>query len=145
MRTYPANWTRNYIIAYGILGSVSDIVADKVYDYHTAFHIKPTKMKMNLPLDMEGNIINNSPSVKTPIFASPVKFNSSIDGKYVHFGGTSVIITPVKRKMTKCLFYSKSNLRYNLWLFVLGENTQNQQSWSYSCVGNKNKYQIFNT
>ena len=39
---YPKNWTENYIIAYGILGSVSNIDPDKVYDYHTAFEIKPT-------------------------------------------------------------------------------------------------------
>ena len=38
--TYPENWTGNYIIAYEILGSVSYIDADKVYDYHTTFDIK---------------------------------------------------------------------------------------------------------
>lgn len=40
MGTYPANWTKNYIIGYGILGSVSDIDVDKVYDYHIAFDNK---------------------------------------------------------------------------------------------------------
>ena len=30
----------------------SDIDADKVHDYHTAFDIKPTKVKANVPLDI---------------------------------------------------------------------------------------------
>lgn len=33
---YPKKWTENYVIAYGILGNVSNIDTDKVYDYHTA-------------------------------------------------------------------------------------------------------------
>ena len=37
LAVYPNNWTGNYIINYGILGNLSNIDADKVYDYHTAF------------------------------------------------------------------------------------------------------------
>ena len=33
---YPKNFTGVYIIAYGIMGKVSNIDPDKVYDYHTA-------------------------------------------------------------------------------------------------------------
>ena len=40
---YAKNWTENYVIAYGIMGNGTDADADKVYDYHTAFDIKPTK------------------------------------------------------------------------------------------------------
>lgn len=54
---YPQNWTENYIIAYDISGSVGDIDADKTYDYHTAFEIKPSKMRMNVPLDMKNNLV----------------------------------------------------------------------------------------
>lgn len=104
MGTYPKNWTNNYIVAYGILGSVSNIDADKVYDYHTAFDIKPTKIKMNVPISRGGNIISNFPSLKLFIFAFSGKFNSSTDGKYVYLGGTKVIIAPVICKMTKCFF-----------------------------------------
>lgn len=57
--TYPANWIGNYTIAYGILGSVSNIDADKVYDYHTAITIQPTKMVMNVDLDMNNKKLLN--------------------------------------------------------------------------------------
>ena len=35
--TYPTNFTDNYIIAYGIIGTISDVDAGKTYDFHTAF------------------------------------------------------------------------------------------------------------
>lgn len=101
---YPKNWTGNYIIAYGIMGSVSNIDADKVYDYHTAFDILPTEIKMNVPLDMDYNAITNSPSIKPEIVTLPGKFNSSKDGNYVYFGGANYIIAPLNCKMTKCFF-----------------------------------------
>ena len=31
--------------AYGIMGKVSNIDPDKVYDYHTAFDVKPTQVE----------------------------------------------------------------------------------------------------
>ena len=40
-------------------------------------------------------------------------------------------------------FNSESSLRYNLWLFVESENSQNQHTQSYSYAGNSNKYQVF--
>ena len=51
MGIYPQNWTQNYTIAYGILGSVSDVDADKVYDYHTTFDIKPTEVSFNVDIN----------------------------------------------------------------------------------------------
>ena len=115
---------------------MSDIDADKVYDYHTAYEIKPSKMKMNVPLDMKGNAIKNSPSIKPQIFALPGKFDSSIDDKYVRFGGTSVIIAPVKCRMTKCFFHSASSMTDNLFLYVESQNSQNQHTQFYSYAGN---------
>lgn len=91
------------------MGSVSNIDPDKVYDHHTAFDINPTKINMNVPINMRGNIISNSPSLKPLISALPGKFNRSTDAKYVYFGGTKVIIAPVKCQMTKCFVYSESN------------------------------------
>ena len=49
LQTYPENFTENYVIAYGTTGSVSNIDAAKIYDFHTAYEIEPTKMKMNVP------------------------------------------------------------------------------------------------
>lgn len=53
---HPKNWTTNYVIAYGILGQVSDTDADKVYDYHTAFYIKPTKVLFNVNINANQKI-----------------------------------------------------------------------------------------
>lgn len=41
---------------------MSDIDADKTYDYHTAFEISPKKMRMNVPLD-----INDKPLINIPL------------------------------------------------------------------------------
>ena len=50
LQMHPQNVTGNYIIAFGVIGSVSDIDADKVYDYNAAFNIEKTKMKMKMYL-----------------------------------------------------------------------------------------------
>ena len=52
LNTYPANWTKNWIIAYGVFGKVSSIDPQKTYDYHTALDIKPTEVVYNVDLDM---------------------------------------------------------------------------------------------
>ena len=56
---YPKNFTGVYVIAYGILGRVSDVDADKVYDYHTAFDIKPTEVSFNVDINANGKAIRN--------------------------------------------------------------------------------------
>ena len=57
--TYQQNFTGVYIIAYGILGQVSDVDADKVYDYHTAFDIKPTEVSYNVDINANQKKILN--------------------------------------------------------------------------------------
>lgn len=56
---YPANWTKNWIIAYGVFGKTSSIDPPKTYDYHTAFDIKPTKVFYNVDLDMNQKKLTN--------------------------------------------------------------------------------------
>ena len=56
---YPRKWTGTYIVAYGILGQVSDVDADKVYDYHTAFDIKPTEISLNVTIHANQKTIRN--------------------------------------------------------------------------------------
>ena len=51
LSTYPKNFTGVYIIAYGILGRVSDVDANKTYDYHTAFDIEPTEVSFNVDIN----------------------------------------------------------------------------------------------
>ena len=59
MNTYPKDFKNQvYIVAYGIEG-LSDHVDSGVYDAHEAFEIDKTKMKMLVPLDMNGKQLMN--------------------------------------------------------------------------------------
>ena len=59
MNTYPKEYKDQlYIIAYGIEG-LTDHVDPEVYDAHEAFEIDKTKMKMLVPLDMNGKQLMN--------------------------------------------------------------------------------------
>ena len=48
---YPKNFKGFFIIAYGVVSKVSNIDPDKVYDYHTAFDIKPTQVEYNVNIN----------------------------------------------------------------------------------------------
>ena len=59
MNTYPKYFKNQvYIVAYGIEG-LTDHVDPEVYDAHEAFEIDKTKMKMLVPLDMNGKQLLN--------------------------------------------------------------------------------------
>ena len=59
MNTYPKEFKNQvYILAYGI-GGLTDHVNPEVYDAHEAFEIDKTKMKMLVPLDMNGKQLMN--------------------------------------------------------------------------------------
>ena len=51
LTVYPLFFNGVYMIAYGIVGTVSNIDPDKVYDYHTAFDIKPTEVVYNVDIN----------------------------------------------------------------------------------------------
>ena len=54
LNTYPKDFKNQiYIVAYGV-GGLTDHVDPDVYDAHEAFEIDKTKMKMLVPLDMNG-------------------------------------------------------------------------------------------
>ena len=59
LNTYPTNFNKYYLIAYGILGETMDLDPNKTYDYHTAFDIKPTEVVYNVDLDMNRKKILN--------------------------------------------------------------------------------------
>ena len=48
-----------YIVAYGVEG-LTDHVDSEVYDAHEAFEIERTKMKLMVPLDMNGKKLMNT-------------------------------------------------------------------------------------
>ena len=60
MNTYPNEFKNQvYLVAYGIEG-LTDHVDPEVYDAHEAFEIDKTKMKMLVPLDMNGKKLMNT-------------------------------------------------------------------------------------
>ena len=59
LSVYPMQFSGVFIIAYGIMSKVSNIDADKVYDYHTAFDIKPTEVKYNVDINANNKKILN--------------------------------------------------------------------------------------
>ena len=59
LNTYPKDYINQiYLVAYGVEGLV-DNVDPEVYDAHEAFEIDKTKMKMLVPLDMNGKQLMN--------------------------------------------------------------------------------------
>ena len=58
---YPKFFTGVYIITYGIMGTFSNIDPHKVYDYHTAFDIKPTEVQVvyNVEINANQKVIKN--------------------------------------------------------------------------------------
>ena len=56
---YPRRFSGVYMIAYGIMGTASNIDSDKVYDYHTAFDIKPTEVVYNVDINANQKEIKN--------------------------------------------------------------------------------------
>ena len=56
---YPRIFQGVYMITYGIEGTFSNIDPDKVYDYHTAFDIKPTEVVYNVDINA-----NNKKNIK---------------------------------------------------------------------------------
>ena len=59
LAVYPSQFTGVYMIAYGIVGTFSNIDPDKVYDYHTAFDIKPTEVLYNVDINTNNKKILN--------------------------------------------------------------------------------------
>ena len=59
LNAYPLFFEGVYIIAYGIVGTFSNIDPDKVYDYHTAFDIKPTEVVYNVDINANQKKILN--------------------------------------------------------------------------------------
>ena len=59
LAVYPRQFTGVYMIAYGIVGTFANIDPDKVYDYHTAFDIKPTEVVYNVDINANQKEIKN--------------------------------------------------------------------------------------
>lgn len=120
LQTYPSTWTKNYIIAYGTLGTHTNTDASKTYDFHTAYTIEPTKMTMNVPTDMKNKkIINVADGVddKDGVnlcrkFISKKCFYEQIFSEFGDF--TNPEYFEIKQNRTSCLHIkSRSNTDQN--------------------------------
>ena len=56
---YPRQFSGVYMIAYGIIGTTSNIDPDKTYDYHTAFDIHPSQVVYNVDINANNKKILN--------------------------------------------------------------------------------------
>ena len=56
---YPRQFSGVYIIAYGIVGTTSNLDPHKTYDYHTAFDIHPTQVVYNVDINANNKKILN--------------------------------------------------------------------------------------
>ena len=59
LAVYPRQFLGVYLVTYGIVGTFSNIDPDKVYDYHTAFDIKPTEVVYNVDINANQKVIKN--------------------------------------------------------------------------------------
>ena len=57
--SYPNEFTKYYVIVYGINGAVGNIDPDKSYDYHKAFNIQSSQVVYNVPINMNNKAITN--------------------------------------------------------------------------------------
>ena len=115
-----------------------------VYYYHTAFDIKPDKVVVNVDIDVNGKRFINSTSMKPSMFPLPGNyFKKRVTTNTYFFGGTGVIITPVKCKLAKLCFHtSELGFKDNLWFIIDSLDIATQRSRSYSYAGNKLAYQV---
>ena len=65
LNIYPSQFTGFYLIAYGIIGTFNNLDSNKIYDYHTAFDIKPTEVSYNVDIDMNNKKIKDISLDKT--------------------------------------------------------------------------------
>ena len=120
---FPRNFSGVYMIAYGTRGTVSNIDPDKVYDYHTAFDIKPTEVVYNVDINANQKKIKNikldrrndnsaatvalvkevAPFTKNALYRlyfSEVYDFANADSYGINIGSSGVIINSVKPNIT---------------------------------------------
>ena len=123
LAVYPRQFTGVYMIAYGIVGTFANIDPDKVYDYHTAFDIKPTEVVYNVDINANQKEIKNikldrqndnsaatvalvkelAPFTKNALYRlyfSEVYDFANADSYGINIGSSGVIINSVKPNIT---------------------------------------------
>ena len=106
LSVYPMQFSGVYMIAYGIMSKVSNIDPDKVYDYHTAFDIKPTQVVYNVDINANQKSIRN------------IKLEQNSNNSAATVGMVKELIPFAKkyiyRKYFEDFYYFKDANSYNL-------------------------------
>ena len=120
---FPYKFSGVYMIAYGMVGTFSNIDLDKVYDYPTAFDIKPTEVVYNVDINANQKEIKNikldrqndnsaatvalvkelAPFTKNALYRlyfSEVYDFANADSYGINIGSSGVIINSVKPNIT---------------------------------------------
>ena len=92
LAVYPSQFKGVYLIFYGIVGTVSNIDPDKVYDYHTAFDIKPTEVMYNVDINANQKAIKN------------IKLDQSSDNNVATIGLVKTLIPHIVNSVYKEFF-----------------------------------------
>ena len=123
LAVYPRQFSGVYMITYGIVGTTSNLDPDKVYDYHTAFDIKPTEVVYNVDINANQKEIKNikldrqndnsaatvalvkelAPFTKNALYRlyfSEVYDFANADSYGINIGSSGVIINSVKPNIT---------------------------------------------
>ena len=114
MISYPNEFTKFYVVVYGINGAVGNIDPDKSYDYHTAFDVQSSQVVYNVPINMNNKAITNLRA----------DTNSS---SAATFGSVSEL-----RDLNKKYFYK--NMFDEIWDFTLADKYDFTSSGSSSSI-----------
>ena len=130
LAVYPRQFSRVYMIAYGFLGTTSNLDPDKVYDYHTAFDIEPIEVVYNVDINANNKKIlnialeknNNNSAATVGMVKKLIPFTTNYFEEYYDFsdaniykintGSSGVIINSFKPNITipnKDLSYVKKD------------------------------------
>ena len=138
MNTYPKDFKNQvYIVASGIEG-LTDHVDSEVYDDHEAFEIDKTKMKMLVPLDMNGKqLMNVNYDLK---FGNLFKITTCyINNKNIN--GTFDRYTTIKDKRTNRLFSISSPIfLFSINFYITTNKNTNDLNLEINSNGNSFPY-----
>ena len=59
MDSYPSEFTKFYLIVYGISGAHGNVDPDRSFDYHTGFDVKSNEVVFNVPINANNKEIKN--------------------------------------------------------------------------------------
>ena len=87
MSSYPSEFSKFYVIVYGINGAVGNIDPDRSYDYHTAFDVQSSQVTYNVPINMNNRAITNlnqDTSDSSAATFGPIKELRGLHQKYLY-------------------------------------------------------------